>query len=124
MHRSLAILLLILLSLQFSWAAAVPYAKHEIVSGLAHETQQLHDHQTPSFDAVDEADGHVDDGVATCSCVGDRDCDYCHVPAASPAVPRAIHLPLLMNSSLAASLAGPLQSRGPDRHERPKWRIA
>ena len=74
MRRWLAILLLVLLPTQMSWAAVADYCAHE--SGAAADHVGHHDHATHGQALADAADVHdADDGAASAA---DIDCGHCH----------------------------------------------
>jgi len=71
MKRYLAIFLLVLLPLQFSWAAVAGYCQHESEVTANHPGHHSHDHQA--------ADQHepVKDGVSSAGV--HHDCATCHL---------------------------------------------
>ncbi len=75
MKRYLTIILLVLLPLQFSWAAVVGYCQHESEVTVTHLGHHSHDHQA--------ADLHESgkDGVAAAGF--DHDCATCHLGCAA-----------------------------------------
>lgn len=141
MRKVFAILLISLLSLQASWAAAASYCRHEQGAAVRHfgHHEHLHDRQLAAkagtIDAVSAAGqiaeaGHATDvadaaggmaGVAG----ADLDCGVCHahalfgVPSSpAPSVPDA---PAVATDTRARH---PLPSVPQPRPERPDWRVA
>lgn len=123
MRRRLVIVLMFLLPLQFSWAAAATYCRHEAGEGTMHLGHHVHSHGESGAHA--HAEGHPEDkpgnaGQATL----DDDCAYCHGfylklvqiehPDASPAFSTSVP-PYQTRSATAPD---------PDRLERPNWRLA
>lgn len=94
-RRTIAIVLLVLLPLQWGWALAAAYCKHEAALGQAHFGH--HEHSRAPKQAVPKA---PDDGVAVPSAndsggaadagfdlASDADCGICHLSAVQAAVP-------------------------------------
>lgn len=112
MHRALAILFLMLLPLQFSWAAVVSYCEHEIdVEQQQHFGHHEHEHELADNEnelgADDEQAGiQLDCGHGTC----------CNVTGAERAV-TAVAIP-----SCPHELDfGEIRSAVPDPPYRPQW---
>ena len=139
MRKLLAILLISLLSLQASWAAAASYCRHEqgaAARHFGHHEHQHHPHwaklagQAKAAPVLAEAadTGHGNDaadGIGASLTGADLDCSVCHAHAL-PGVPSAPSL-----SALEAPLSsnGPLIQRQPPsvpqpRPERPNWLAA
>ncbi|CAD5372710.1 Cobalt-zinc-cadmium resistance protein CzcI [Rubrivivax sp. A210] len=108
MRRCLAILLLALLPLQFSWAAVAGYCLHEADAKAWHLGHHEHEH------------GH-DAGAEKSLGAADLDCEQCHGSC--------IALPQLMPTADVFALSPrPLHEAAPrttptaaDRPERPQW---
>mgnify|MGYP001396302856 CR=1 FL=1 len=84
MRRLLALFLLVLLPLQFSWASVAAYCQHEAGSQAQHFGH--HDHQHQDVDKQDKTEGKLPGGV-------DYDCSACHAGCAvalNSAVPALI----------------------------------
>ena len=113
MRKWLAILLLVFMPLQLSWAAAASYCQHE--SGTAAKHFGHHDHQHKTADGKDASS----DPAKTTG--GDPDCASCHAGCSS-ALPRAVTISALADSSLgAADYWARLTSPPFERLERPQW---
>lgn len=119
MRRWLTIFLLVLLPLQFGWAAAARYCLHESLQETTNHFGH-HEHQHAASQ-TSPSDGTGKD----VKLFGDDDCAYCHLGAAKP-VRTEVQQPGVLDGSGAppGPLVHPLGTRGPDRLERPNWRIA
>ena len=112
MRRWLSILFLLVLPLQFSWAAASAYCQHETGAAASHLGHHAHPHQA---DSASTADGEGS-GVAP-------DCSFCHalgcmtVPSADVGVVPASIVAVLPDGELRTWLPAGLASEP----ERPKW---
>lgn len=118
MRRLLAILLLTLLPLQFSWAAVASYCEHE-TQGAGHFGHHEHEHHAASdAEPVADAEPQGDKAPGTL----DLDCGHCHG-----------HCSVML--TLSANLPGTLSTAPPSasaddtdaahaaaRPERPQWR--
>jgi hypothetical protein len=124
MRRVLAILLLALLPLQFSWAAVASYCGHEEQVGATHFGHHEHQHPAGSSsnaepfavpDAPEDAPGDQPLGAT------DPDCGHCHgycgvmlmVPPGLPGTTLTAH----PNASLDEAGG----AHAPTRPERPQW---
>ena len=130
MRRLIAIFLLALLPLQFSWAAVAPYCGHEERADAAHFGHHEHQHHTEAGSGVD-ADagaGAVADVDGTAAVEDGKgpgaihlDCPHCHGSVSvMPALPSV--LPGLLSTappSVTVDEAGGAQP--PTRPERPQW---
>ena len=123
MRRFLAILLLALLPLQFSWAAVASYCGHEAQAKVEHFGHHEHQHHAGSVGHAD-----IDPGVGS-DADGDKpsramdlDCGQCHgfcgvmviLPAPMPGAPGTAA------PSATVDVAG--GAHAPTRPERPQWR--
>ena len=124
MRRWLTLVLLVLLPIQFTWAAAAPYCQHEQAVDSFHPGHHAHEHLPSTAGALqgDEAQdpGGAQDGMLTV----DNDCGYCQLSVA-----KTMPIPRVDFASLGACaadtmLSASFKSREPDRHERPNWRLA
>ncbi len=111
-RRLLAIVLLALLPLQFSWAAVASYCEHETSVGAGHVCHHEHPHQANVDDGCPE-------GPATGA--GDVDCGHCHGHCTG-----LLGLPesLSGDRSTATLHTSPDEAGGahaPARPERPQW---
>lgn len=116
MHRWLLVLLLVVMPVQFVWAAAAPYCGHETSeSASKHFGHHFHKHQGSTTSDASKAGGA---GVLGGD---DVDCVLCHLGCIQPplngyAVPG--DAPSVFVLPMVAQHCGvPL----PDRIERPKW---
>ena len=123
MRRVLAIVLLALLPLQFSWAAVASYCEHE-AEEMGHFGH--HDHQHHA-DVGGTAEPVVDPGATSdvaddrASGTADADCGHCHgycsvMLTLQPGLP---DVPSTAPPGAAANEAG--NAHAPARPERPQW---
>ena len=119
MRRWFAILLLVLLPLQFSWAAVASYCGHERDAQAQHLGHHAHEHHA---DAVADpgADGSAgQSGKALGS--NDLDCGQCHGCCAGIALP-AGGLPRVLPASHPVAPAEAIaRTLAPSPPERPQW---
>jgi len=113
MRKFLAIFLLVLLPLQFSWAAVAGYCQHEAGATANHPGHHTHDHQA--------ADLHESGKDGTASTGVHHDCATCHLGCAAA-----------LTSDLKTPPAATAQGHQSDYHvnptpahterpERPQW---
>jgi len=124
MRRFVAILLLMVLSVQFSWAAAAGYCEHEQDATPQHIGH--HEHQHPQGESVVDklpVDAPDEDGSKK-PAGGHADCAYCHLSAAKNFSTLTMALPRSDASSPALTAAVAVESHLLDRIERPKWHRA
>lgn len=115
MRKCLVIFFLVLLPLQFSWAAVSAYCGHE--SGAAAKHAGHHDHE---HKGAEERDTSPDPKQVK---VADADCLSCHagcVHALTNAVSSATPIPSSLGS---ADYLARLPSPPSDPLERPQWRV-
>jgi hypothetical protein len=125
MRRWLAVFLLVLLPLQFSWAAAASYCQHEQDARTQHVGHHEHQHAASSPPADIGSDDGVADDAGRLSATGNHpDCGYCNFSIAKsfaslsqlpPTPPSHVHV---------ASSARAVESVLFDRIERPDWHRA
>lgn len=116
MRRWLAILLLTLLPIQFSWAAVASYCGHEATGKTQHVGHHEHQHHADAgANTSKSADGQkAADGV-------DLDCGHCHGTCAAMLHPQEAVL-ALVSTSRPAALADALErAHAPTPPERPQW---
>lgn len=109
-RRWLSILMLVLLPLQFSWAAVASYCEHERGAEAVHVGHHAHEHAA----SADAGENGKPAGF-------DVDCGHCHGQLAVPA--------LRLTAPALAGSAGPLVPTAADavrappspRPERPQW---
>ena len=116
MRRWLAILLLVLLPLQFSWAAVADYCMHE--SGAAADHVGHHDHADHRHGA---SAGDKDKSDGSASTAADFDCGHCHGHCAG-----MLDVPVgLKTNALGSAPPGlaeaPSSEHLPAQPERPQW---
>lgn len=121
MRRWLSILLLVLLPLQFTWAAAAGYCQHETAANAWHVGHHEHQHQ----DSADNGTVKVKSSESVPGIkLADSDCNVCHLSSVQP-VPMAFQTPeALQGLEYQVHLAGLFSTRGPDLLDRPNWRVA
>lgn len=116
MRRWLAIILLTLLPIQFSWAAVASYCEHEATTQSSHVGHHEHEHHAEQGVTLDK-DG---DGQKSAGGV-DLDCGQCHGSCAAMALPLANPL-ALVDTSRPAPLADAFErAHAPTPPERPQW---
>jgi hypothetical protein len=116
MRRYVALLLLALLPLQFSWAAVSAYCGHEADA----QTQHLGHHEHPQHAEAGAADGHdADSGTPTAN--SGVDCSHCHAGVLALTQP-APALQLFVGAAPPPARAeGRANSLAPPPPERPQW---
>ena len=116
MRRFLALFLLLLLPLQFSWAAVESYCEHEERAEAAQLAQHVQhadaDTAAAAADAGTSMDTSVDTGCDSCHCHG-------HFTGISNRV-RAVE-PHPSSTRPTAALADTGGAHAPARPERPQW---
>jgi hypothetical protein len=118
-RRFLAIVLLAMLPLQFSWAAVASYCEHE-TQGTGHFGHHEHEHHAdagPNAEPAAEADAPGDKAPGAM----DLDCGHCHgqcsvMPTLSAKIPGT--LSTAPPSAFANEAGG---AHAPARPERPQW---
>ncbi len=128
MRRFLAIVMLALLPLQFSWAAVASYCGHETQAGVAHFGHHDHQHHADASDGAGlDTDPATTSDVTSDAVDGkapgamDLDCGNCHGTCSMmvnlpPALPGA-----LSTAPLRATLDESGGTHAPTRPERPQW---
>ena len=121
MRRFIAIVLLAMLPLQFSWAAVASYCERE-TQGAGHFGHHEHEHlhhadAGPTAEQVDDADAQGDQAPTGM----DLDCGHCHGQCGvmltfSAKVPGT---PSTARPSACANHVG--SAHAPTRPERPQW---
>lgn len=115
MRKWLAILLLVFVPLQLSWAAAASYCQHETGTSAKHFGH--HDHQHKTADGKDASSNSVK------TIGGDPDCASCHAGCLS-ALLGAVAIASLADSSLDTAEYGARLTSPPfERLERPQWHV-
>lgn len=126
MRRWLTILLLLVLPVQFAWSAAAAYCQHEQVPAKAHIGHHAHEHEAGGDTGSKASGQHLGDKSASKSLklLGDNDCGYCQLSLAKPLMPVALQLDGNAAFMRDTTPSPAFRSRGPDRLERPNWRLA
>jgi Protein of unknown function (DUF2946) len=116
MRRWLAILMLALLPLQFSWAAVAAYCGHETGQHAEHLGHHEHRHTGQSHADQDRAatDQNAPAGF-------DFDCGHCHGTFASMSAPVGDLSPLALASHPATLVESTLRTLAQSPPERPQW---
>jgi hypothetical protein len=115
MKRYLAIFLLVLLPLQFSWAAVAGFCQHETAVSAKHPGHHSHDQAS--------ADPQETGQKAEPSAGMDHDCAICHMGCAATLVSE------LRTTTVAVSDVHPLHLQviasqlSRERPERPQWPV-
>ncbi|MET0348992.1 MAG: cation efflux protein, CzcI family [Rhizobacter sp.] len=117
MRRLLTILLLLVLPLQFSWAAAAAYCQHERAADAAgHVGHHEHRHveaspQTPEKKSTTETSVCLDD-----------DCAFCHLGCGKTVGSTVSLLDVAGDTTFTSRHTPPVGTPLPSRIERPNWR--
>lgn len=116
MRRWLALLLLVLMPVQFTWAAAARYCLHEAdatSSHWGHHDAAGHGHAAPPAGDDVSAAGDADTPSV--------DCHHCHGPAAGLAVGLLAATPQLPGDAPAPPPVPARNEPVPAQPERPQW---
>ncbi|TXI25184.1 MAG: hypothetical protein E6Q67_01495 [Roseateles sp.] len=129
MRRWLCLLLMVLLPLQFSWAVAAAYCGHEAGGAARHVGHHAHEHAASKAEAgaspqAEHAHQVPLKKTGSTPAGLDNDCGTCHLSLAKPLIAQASTLPPPVHARPEAEPAPALKSRGPDRRDRPNWRLA
>lgn len=130
MRRWLIVALLLVLPLQFAWSVAAAYCAHEAAPAASHVGHHAHEHKGDAGDGTAEKlHAEADSAKAgkagkAGKWMGDNDCGYCHLSFAKLMVPLALQFDTGAPFSVAVAPSQAFDSRGPDHHDRPKWRLA
>jgi hypothetical protein len=121
MRRVVAILLLLVLSLQFTWAAAASYCEHDQDTTTQHVGHHEHQHGdvaqvSPSADAPDPE--------GTKAGAAHADCASCHLSAAKTFSSLEMSVPISHSCAPAMASDAALSAALFERIERPKWQRA
>ncbi len=119
-RRFLAIVLLVFMPLQFSWAEVETYCALEAQAQVEHFG--YHEHLQQVVDAVDTADtADVADTSTAAAATSDTDCSHCHChcPAMLGDAAGAHQKPSNARPSAALDAAG--RAHASARPERPQW---
>lgn len=113
MRRLIAVFLLLLLPLQFSWAVAASYCQHETTAAAKHFGHHAHEH---AGDADEAADGKLPGAI-------DNDCGACHAGCLAAIVDTDAQTLALPTESFAGWQPAPPASPPSAQPERPNWRV-
>lgn len=119
MRRWLAILMLVFLPLQFSWAAVANYCQHETDAAadhIGHHDHAGHSHATKDADPGDK--GKADGSVPSAS---NLDCGHCHGYCAGMVDVVSAFEPQALASAPLGLSALPSAEHTPAQPERPQW---
>jgi hypothetical protein len=113
MKRYLAIFLLVLLPLQFSWAAMASHCQHETVVTVQHPGHHSHEHSSAEHpETVENADS---------SAAIDHDCATCHLGCAAALVSDLTTTTVAVSENHPLHLQVMASQPSIERPERPKW---
>jgi hypothetical protein len=119
MRRWLAVLLLVLLPLQFSWAAVADYCMHEsgeTADHVGHHDHKSHAHGAAQADA--DAKTKTDAGSSSTATV---DCSHCHGGCAVTLDLPAGLVPHAVEQAPPTLGDAPCAEHMPAQPERPQW---
>lgn len=122
MRRLLTILLLLVLPLQFSWAAAAAYCQHGGGSDRQahmghHEHRHTADSAPDTSPQVQDQDTDADPQQGV-----DEDCAFCHFGCGKTVGTTPVRFDAVGRAAFAPGIAAPPASPRPSRIERPNWR--
>jgi hypothetical protein len=122
MHRWLLTFLLVLLPLQFVWAAAAPYCGHEQSSDAQHVGHHAHVHRTSKSEAPGAEHSLVtSDAGTTLDNDLDNDCVFCQHSACKSVIFEVSSLADIARSAVQAPTDAVRPMPEPDHIERPNW---
>ncbi|TXI25397.1 MAG: DUF2946 domain-containing protein [Roseateles sp.] len=124
MRRWLLFALLFVLPLQFAWSAAAAYCAHEAAPAKSHLGHHTHEHKGDAGDSSAEKLHAKASTAKAGKLMGDNDCGYCHLSFAKPMLPLALQFDTDVHFSVEVAPSQAFDSRGPDHHDRPNWRLA
>ena len=113
MRSWLVVLLLVLMPLQFSWAAMGAFCQHERGSDASHAGHHAHEHRSQS-----DSDGATSQTSAS---VADADCGTCHAGCSIAAPDAQAGMGAMASASWASLRAVQPRSAPFDVPERPQW---
>jgi hypothetical protein len=118
MRRWIAILVLALLPLQFSWAAVAAYCGHESGQPAEHLGHHEHDHQQLDQAGFDDPNAPAEESAPA----GFHfDCGHCHGTCASMPAPADPIAPLALAAHPVARFEGAVRTLAQSPPERPQW---
>lgn len=113
MRSWLVVLLLVLMPLQFSWAAVGAFCQHERGSDASHAGHHAHEHRSQS-----DSDGATSQTAAS---VADADCGTCHAGCSIAAPDVQASVGTTASASWALGRSAQPRSAPFDVPERPQW---
>lgn len=114
MRSWLVVLLLVLMPLQFSWAAMGAFCQHERGSEASHAGHHAHEHRGQS-----DADAATSQTAAS---VADADCGTCHASCSIAAPDAQAGVGAMASASWDLGRSAQPRSAPFDVPERPQWR--
>lgn len=112
MKQLIAILIAVLLPLQFAWGMAAAYCQHETTQGAQHFGHHAHVH----------ADAKHDAKAAGAKLIGDIDCGFCHTSPAALLPDVAAVQPASTLASTSPVSGDLKRTSAPQRTpDRPQW---
>jgi hypothetical protein len=115
MKRYLAIFLLVLLPLQFSWAAIASYCQHETVETVEHPGHHSH---------VNASDDHQETHKNSSQSAGmDHDCATCHMGCTAALTSDMSPTTVATSNNHPLHLQAFPSTLSSERPERPKWPV-
>lgn len=122
MHRWLLTILLVLLPLQFVWAAAAPYCGHEQSSDAQHVGHHAHVHRTSKSEVLGAEHSLVtSDAGTTLDNELDNDCAFCQHSACKSVIFEVSSLADIARSAVQSPTDAARPMPEPDHIERPNW---
>jgi hypothetical protein len=121
MRRWLLVFLLFVLPLQFTWASAAGYCRHEQEVGARHVGHHSHEHAGDREAVSKAAQAAADDGDATALGLEHSDCSFCHLGCAKPFARELAGTMLALGQHFALAPPGPPALIAVDRIDRPNW---
>jgi hypothetical protein len=115
MKRYLAIFLLVLLPMQFSWAAMAGYCQHETGVTAQHPGHHAHDHAT-----ADHQESSAKTAPSACM---DHDCATCHLGCAAALVSDLKTTTVAISDDHPLHLQVMASQPSTERPERPQWPV-
>ncbi len=115
MRSYLAIFMLVLLPLQFSWAAMASHCQHE--TGVTAQIPSHHSHEHASADHPETAQN------ADSSACMDHDCATCHLGCAVALVSDLKTTTVAVSDDHPVHLQAMASQPSTERPERPKWPV-
>jgi hypothetical protein len=113
MRSWLVVLLLVLMPLQFSWAAMGAFCQHKCGSDASHAGHHAHEHRSQS-----DSDGATSQTAAS---VADADCGTCHAGCSIAAPDAQAGVGATTSASWALGRSVQPRSAPFDVPERPQW---